>query len=381
MNKHPSEGDLLLYLDGELERETPETVRQHLDSCWTCRMHAAGIQNAIVEFARERERTRPPEPPSPWRDLGSDLQRLHGTTRPSFLQRIRSGGVVLFAAATAIAAVTWWSLPRQTPIPAAPKQIVPAAPALPQMAEMRRPELPKVPERIALDPSVMTHQEVMVVARLHELKADLGEPIELERTSADRLVLTGSGLSADRAQQIRQALAGLPDLTMHFVVPHATGGSSGLGAPAPVARRAMAFEAELIQYAGGRPALEKLTDSVLDAGDQLTMYVHALDNLEKRFAGVDVSSEDRAVLDGIQRDDRSNAAQAARALARLLGTIYDKLAIERTAPRAQQSLMQATLNVDRLLNATFAGAQSDLTDRELYSQLRASVDRVLELLA
>jgi hypothetical protein len=43
--------------------------------------------------------------------------------------------------------------------------------------------------------------------------------------------------------------------------------------------------------------------------------------------------------------------------------------------------MQATLNVDRLLNATFAGAQSDLTDRELYSQLRASVDRVLELLA
>jgi hypothetical protein len=344
-------------------------------------MHAAGIQNAIVEFARERERTRPPEPPSPWRDLGSDLQRLHGTTRPSFLQRIRSGGVVLFAAATAIAAVTWWSLPRQTPVPAAPKQIVPAAPALPQMAEMRRPELPKVPERIALDPSVMTHQEVMVVARLHELKADLGEPIELERTSADRLVLTGSGLSADRAQQIRQALAGLPDLTMHFVVPHATGGSSGLGAPAPVARRAMAFEAELIQYAGGRPALEKLTDSVLDAGDQLTMYVHALDNLEKRFAGVDVSSEDRAVLDGIQRDDRSNAAQAARALARLLGTIYDKLAIERTAPRAQQSLMQATLNVDRLLNATFAGAQSDLTDRELYSQLRASLDRVLELLA
>ena len=58
--QHPTENDLLLFLDGELDAGGADSVRRHLDSCWTCRMHAAGIQKVIVDFARERERTSPP---------------------------------------------------------------------------------------------------------------------------------------------------------------------------------------------------------------------------------------------------------------------------------------------------------------------------------
>lgn len=109
--QHPQESELLLYLDGELGDGGSESVRRHLDSCWSCRMRAAGLQNAILEFTRERERTPIPEPPSPWRDLSGDFRRIQQSGRPSFLRRLRTGAVFCVAA-TAVAAVTWLSLSR-----------------------------------------------------------------------------------------------------------------------------------------------------------------------------------------------------------------------------------------------------------------------------
>jgi hypothetical protein len=404
MNKangqHPSEGDLLLFLDGELESGVSDTVRRHLDSCWTCRMHAAGIQNAIVEFARERERTRPPEPPSPWRDLGADFRRIQDATRPSFMQRIRIGGmfrggrVAMFcAAATAVAAVTWLSLPKRVTELEQQKAIAsghsvtpaPTSDALPKKshsAELHRPELPTIPDRLDPDSNAITHEELAIVGQLHQLRADLGEPIDLKRTADHRIAFTASGLSPERTQEIRQALSGFPDLTIHLVVPHPVSGEGVSGSPVPTARRPMAFEAQLLQYAGNRQALEKLSDSLLDAGDQVTTYVHALENLHERFPATTVSAmsaDDRAFLNQIELDHRSAARQAARTLYQLLQPIFEKLAVQPSRAN-DESLLQAALKMDRLLNAALAGAQSELSDRELYSQLRASLDRVLELL-
>jgi hypothetical protein len=398
--QHPSEGDLLLFLDGELESGVSDTVRRHLDSCWTCRMHAAGIQNAIVEFARERERTRPPEPPSPWRDLGADFRRIQDATRPSFMQRIRTGSIfrggrvaMFCAAATAVAAVTWLSLPKRATELEAQKAIAPGhsvtptstSDALPKeahSAELHRPELATIPDRLELDPNAIAHEELAIVGRLHQLRADLGDPIDLKRTADHRIALTASGLSPERTQEIREALSGFPDLTIHFVVPHPVSGEGASESPVPTVRRPMAFEAQLLQYAGNRQALEKLSDSLLDAGDQVTTYIHALDNLDKRFPTTTVSAmsaSDRAFLNQIELDHRSAARQAAGTVYRLLQPIFEKLSVQ-PSPANDENLLQAALKMDRLLNAALAGAQSELSDRELYSQLRASLDRVLELL-
>ena len=404
MNKsngqHPSEGDLLLFLDGELESGVSDSVRCHLDSCWTCRMHAAGLQNAIVEFARERERTGPPEPPSPWRDLDADLRRVQDATRPSFMQRMRTRGIfrggrvaMFCAAATAVAAVTWLSLPKRATELEQQKNIAPghsvapaptsdALPKEARSAELHRPELAIIPDRLEPDPNAITHEELAIVGRLHQLKADLGEPIDLKLTADHRIELTASGLSLERTQEIRRVLSGFPDLTIRFVVPQAVSGEGASASPAP-ARRPMAFEAQLLQYAGNRQALEKLSDSLLDAGDQVTTYVHALENLQERFPATRVSAmnaEDSAFLNQIEQDHRSAARQAARTLSNLLQPIFEKLSVQRS-PANDENLLQAALKMDRLLNAALAGAQSELSDRELYSQLCASLDRVLELLA
>jgi len=140
-------------------------------------------------------------------------------------------------------------------------------------------------------------------------------------------------------------------------------------------------------WGSSRQALEKLSDSLLDAGDQDTTYVHALDNLDQRFPATTVSAmsaSDRAFLSQIELDHRSAARQAARTLYDLLQPIFEKLSVQtlsvQPGSKNDENLLQAALKMDRLLNAALAGAQSELSDRGLYSQLRASLDRVLELL-
>lgn len=397
--QHPPESELLLYLDGELENGPAESVRRHLDSCWSCRMHAASLQNAILEFARERERSTIPEPPRPWRDIRSDFRRIDESLRPSLMQRIktgtifRGGRVAMFCClATAVAAVTWYSLPHHTnpvqsnavgpPVgqsgPAQPRVVQPGRR---QIADLRHAELPKEPDFVRSNPGSIIHEELAILAQLHALKADLGEPIGLQ-ASAGRLVLTGYGLGPERTQEIKDALAQFPDLTVRLVGPKAIASAGVNQPPTSAPRRPIAFEAELVQYAGGRQSLQRLTESLLDASDQVTMYVHARANLDKRFPLEILSSmteADRALLDQIKADHMSGARQAAHGLRKLIDPIFERLAID-PHPESSGSSIEAALKVDRLLNAAFAGAQSDLSDHDLYAELRGWLARLLELI-
>src|SRR6476646_3497117 len=70
--RHPDDGLLLRYLDGELPDRKARQVRTHLEACWQCRTHSEELQNVIGECVRYRKnvlsRSLPP-PPQPWRSL------------------------------------------------------------------------------------------------------------------------------------------------------------------------------------------------------------------------------------------------------------------------------------------------------------------------
>ncbi len=87
---------------------------------------------------------------------------------------------------------------------------------------------------------------------------------------------------------------------------------------------------------------------------------------------------DQVLLDQIKADHMSGARQAAHALQKLIDPIFERLAIE-ALPESRGNLIEAALKVDRLCNAAFAGAQSDLSDRDLYVELRGWLTRLLEL--
>ncbi len=52
---HPSERDLLLFVNGEAGTALARNVRGHLDGCWSCSLKRDQMAGAIAAFMRERE--------------------------------------------------------------------------------------------------------------------------------------------------------------------------------------------------------------------------------------------------------------------------------------------------------------------------------------
>jgi predicted anti-sigma-YlaC factor YlaD len=52
---HPVEGTLLLYLDGELLSKEAALIQEHLTACWSCRMKADRVEEAVFAFVEYRD--------------------------------------------------------------------------------------------------------------------------------------------------------------------------------------------------------------------------------------------------------------------------------------------------------------------------------------
>ena len=73
--RHPEDGLLLRYLDGELPGRKARQIRSHLEACWQCRAEAEELQSVIGECVRYRKNVLAPglpPPPEPWRSLDFD---------------------------------------------------------------------------------------------------------------------------------------------------------------------------------------------------------------------------------------------------------------------------------------------------------------------
>src|ERR1017187_6687541 len=70
--RHPEDGLLLRYLDGELPGRKARQVRTHLETCWQCRAQVDELEATIGECVRYRQNVLAPSlppPPEPWRSL------------------------------------------------------------------------------------------------------------------------------------------------------------------------------------------------------------------------------------------------------------------------------------------------------------------------
>ena len=229
---HPDEGRLMLYLDGELPEREQREIKQHLDACWNCRMYADRMHNTMVEYARYRELAGVPEPPSEWKDLTGDFRRLEREI-PSRQRWPRVSRVVWFAGVISAAAATaWFTIPKEAAAPVvAPVPMRESRPAPRVMAPepVGRPEV-RVPA-----PRASLSDELAVISRLHAIRADLGEPVEVIRSNDGQLVVSGFGLSARREGAVREAVQDVPGVLVRFENPESravdTGGAGRDAAP------------------------------------------------------------------------------------------------------------------------------------------------------
>jgi len=224
--------------------------------------------------------------------------------------------------------------------------------------------VPKSIPRAAETPAMAAGaaEEVQVIAALHRIGADLGEPVDVQRT-LDGIRVSGSGLSALRQQQIRLAVAGIPGVQLAF---EANGARrlSGTELPPRTAPPADAANPLLDALRAAAPnAVSDAGDALIDATDRAMQRSYALAALARRFPQPGESAlagGDRAVVRRTALDHVEALSAAVGQMTTLLAVLLPPASASPAAPARWQEtaerILAAAQTVDQELNASSSGA-------------------------
>jgi hypothetical protein len=188
-----------------------------------------------------------------------------------------------------------------------------------------RPAVPSRPAATSPRNSASISDELEVLAALHKIGADLGDPVQV--TLADgRVAVEGAGLAPDRQRQIHALLDAHPNVVVRFSEPAPSGGippAGGDAAPtaAPPAPR---LEARLEGLAGGHAQWEDLSSRLLDANEAAMARAYALRGLAQRFppgGTTALSAADRHTLQALAAEHVNAMAAQVEAIEGSLGPV------------------------------------------------------------
>ena len=413
MNKyplhHPDSEDLLLYIEGELAAGARASIHEHLASCWKCRSEVEELEAGIGEFMRYKTRLEEAEEPTgeqatwnlrrrieemdaqaaqaPSRSRPGSAGRIGGRVR---LPRTAAGILILAGACAAVALVGRFVLPLPAPVPhREPRTITaPTPPAWKEPAAIRlTPQSrPKDPVPALGMASSRGLAEIAAVVKLHELGADLGEPVETLAGENGAVTVVCRALGQERESQIRSALRDIPSVTVRSVPPPPEEPVRRPHTVSGISRARNALDRELADRLGGAAAFDRFANAVLEADDALMARAYALHALEQRFpAGRQgaLIPEDRAALNAVMADHRRVALQKGAALEEALASIGGELDPARRGapPEIAAGLFSAVQRFDRIVNVIFGGSATDLSEAGLKAELntaRAELAAALE---
>jgi hypothetical protein len=174
----------------------------------------------------------------------------------------------------------------------------------PAVSRLEAPMRPTVlPSRSAALPtrgSASISEELRVLAALHGIGADLGDPVEVN-LSEGNVIVSGVGVPAQRQRDIEAAIGSIPSVIVKFSDPAGSAASadSGVESHGP---KPSGIQARVEQKLGGRAEFERFSGKLLDMVDDAMSRAYALRSLAQRFpAGTEMSAQDRAVLADLAR--------------------------------------------------------------------------------
>ena len=223
--------------------------------------------------------------------------------------------------------------------------------------------------------------ELRVLAALHEIGADLGEPIEIKRDK-DAIAVSALVTDPERQAQIQTALAGLPLTQLRFSRPEAVQITERAPQPA-TAPKTNALIERLTVRLGGRNTVENFTNHVLDLSEAALSRAYALRGLAARFP-VSVESAlnetDVRTLASLQQDHAKVLLSSVRQLSEVLKPLAAAEGSASVEPyptwqTGSETVLQAAQNVDRSLTNALAGSgEVDQPDEALNRLARAASD-------
>jgi hypothetical protein len=197
--------------------------------------------------------------------------------------------------------------------------------------------------------------ELRVVAALHAIRADLGEPVQVSRRDGE-LVVEATGLTPAREKQVREALASIGGVRVKVDSPESAALPPGSGRIATAA----GVRGQLEQALG-----EEGVNRILDASEAVMARTHALRGLSRRFphdVEAQLADADRSVLGNIRGEHVSGLVTQLRMLQAALSPLIPKLAQGTASPAADwqaraERIAVAGQAVDHLLNRILAGGE------------------------
>jgi anti-sigma factor RsiW len=171
---------------------------------------------------------------------------------------------------------------------------------------LRRAE-PSRPAAVPSGSSASISEELRVLAALHAIGADLGDPVEVKLEDG-KVLVSGVGVPAERQREIRARLDAIPGVEIDFADAPAGVGQADAGLTPPAASevpKAAPLEARIEKQLGGRVEFERFSAQMLDWTEAAMARAYALHALAERFPAVSearMSTQDRGLLDDLARE-------------------------------------------------------------------------------
>ncbi len=231
---------------------------------------------------------------------------------------------------------------------------------------------PTTPAPEALPSASPAAAELRVLEALHRIGADLGDPLEISRSSSGaQIAVKGFGIDPRRGAQIEQALRGLPNVAVDFA---SEGAPAGIAPPSTghlaVKSKASPLEPLLEQRLGNRAAIEQFTNELLDRDEQIMARAHAIERLAARFPNPALlAPPDLSSYRALQRNHAQALLQLQREFARVLQPVVSTMtAAPSGKPATPASLLQAARQLEVSLSsllgaASFSGDAAALPER------------------
>jgi hypothetical protein len=391
MNGHAEFEQLLLLVDASAPTRATRSVRRHVATCWKCRTRLEELQETVREFARYHEKVVLPNlPPAPqaWPDLRRRMQEADESSQmfglwtrvssyfslPAPLARRLLLGI--FVVGCCALAFTFATRKKPGERPA----VKPAAPVLREVSPALPPEhtstIAPTPSRLGKLP--WADSEVQVFRALHEIEADLGDPVEVSRTASGEIKVVGTGVSVARQKEIRSALRTIPNVLSEW---HDSAGRAESrprnARPISLEEGRNPFEEMLRRLISGQSDWENLSNRVLDESDAILARAHALRTLEDHFPGerrLKLAPEDQNTLDQISSAHFMAFGDHVRRLDAILAPVFEASRASRPEQGpAHPDVLAAAQRMDRIVSIIFGGAATTETPSKVLADLSQAV--------
>lgn len=226
----------------------------------------------------------------------------------------------------------------------------------------------------AVSETALLSSELHVLLKLHEIGADLGDPVPVT-VAGGRVQVSGVGLAPERQRQIEAALAGIPNVSVQFSEPALppAGTEPPATAPAPAPQESASaggIAARVERQLGGRPQFERFSSQMLDWTEAGMERAYALRRLAEQFPPAQEASldpADRLYLRTMAREHAAALVSLSGKVTRSLDPVLTGMGGQpatasssaETWQAAAEDLLKTAQRVDRSLSILMGAAPAD----------------------